>query len=391
VEQPALKHEFKLRRIDPASWIANPPAPLAWIVPGWLPVGSATLLYGRGGTGKSLLAQQLMTAAAIGSDWLGVKVPPVKSYGLFSEDSESSLHHRQNAINSHYGTDLRAISDGGLVLVSGVGEDVTLIEFDRNGTPRLTPLWDQLEQQVMDLGVRLLVIDTAARTFGGNENVRREVTAFLGIACTKLAVKMNGAVLVLAHPSRAGEKEGHSGASTAWRGSARSVWTLGSPDTKHAMHHVAEARVLKLDKLNDGPSGVMKTLLLDRPTLSFRTINLETVEAQGERTLLAAMVNHDPDVSPLSASKNAGNYGPKVIAASPHGDGMSVDLLAGALDRAMKDGRVDTEAYRDKTHRNDSRRLVVTTAGREWLDTVKAELAQQDPDDDSSMDALLDA
>jgi hypothetical protein len=93
----------------------------------------------------------------------------------------------------------------------------------------------------------------------------------------------------------------------------------------------------------------------------------------------------------LSASKNAGNYGPKVIAASPHGDGMSVDLLAGALDRAMKDGRVDTEAYRDKTHRNDSRRLVVTTAGREWLDTVKAELAQQDPDDDSSMDALLDA
>lgn len=58
-----------------------------WLVPGWLPIGHVATLYGDGGTGKSLLAQQLMTACAIGSCWLGLQTMHCPAYGVLCEDS----------------------------------------------------------------------------------------------------------------------------------------------------------------------------------------------------------------------------------------------------------------------------------------------------------------
>ena len=57
-----------------------------WIMPDWLPVGHTTGLYGDGGTGKSLLSQQLMTHAAVGRPFLGIDVEHVRSFGVFCED-----------------------------------------------------------------------------------------------------------------------------------------------------------------------------------------------------------------------------------------------------------------------------------------------------------------
>ncbi len=73
-----------------------------WLVRDWIPQGQVTLLGGDGGVGKSLLAQQLMTALALGRDWLGLPVMPRKVFGLFCEDDEDELHRRQELINVHY-------------------------------------------------------------------------------------------------------------------------------------------------------------------------------------------------------------------------------------------------------------------------------------------------
>nr|WP_281066391.1 AAA family ATPase [Xanthobacter flavus] len=43
-------------------------------VEGMIPAGNVTLLYGDGGTGKSLLALQLAVATAAGSQWIGLPV-----------------------------------------------------------------------------------------------------------------------------------------------------------------------------------------------------------------------------------------------------------------------------------------------------------------------------
>ena len=59
-----------------------------WIVPEWIPYGVVTGLYGDGGVGKSLVAQQLQTGVELGSAWLGLPVEKVASLGVYCEDDE---------------------------------------------------------------------------------------------------------------------------------------------------------------------------------------------------------------------------------------------------------------------------------------------------------------
>ena len=74
-----------------------------WLVRDWLPAGHATILYGDGGTGKSLLSQQLMTACATGTRWCGLDVTRCRVFALLCEDEEGELHRRQAAINAAMG------------------------------------------------------------------------------------------------------------------------------------------------------------------------------------------------------------------------------------------------------------------------------------------------
>jgi len=74
-----------------------------WLVPDWIPWDRVTGLFGAGGEGKTLLAQQLMTTAALKRHWLGRAVVPVRTLGLFCEDDAEELHRRQANINRLYG------------------------------------------------------------------------------------------------------------------------------------------------------------------------------------------------------------------------------------------------------------------------------------------------
>jgi RecA-family ATPase len=74
-----------------------------WLVRDWVPERRATALYGAGGEGKTLLAQQLATACAIGAPWLGLPILKCNSLLLFCEDDCDEMHRRQADINAHYG------------------------------------------------------------------------------------------------------------------------------------------------------------------------------------------------------------------------------------------------------------------------------------------------
>src|ERR1700722_16418463 len=69
--------------ITPKSLGDKSPPARVWIVPEWLPCGVVTGLYGDGGLGKSLLAQQLQTAGGAGKTWLGLNVERTPSLAVY--------------------------------------------------------------------------------------------------------------------------------------------------------------------------------------------------------------------------------------------------------------------------------------------------------------------
>src|SRR5262249_15721068 len=137
-----------------------------------------TLMYGDGGIGKTLLAHQYATCAATGKDWLSQETRPAKVMCFFCEDSEDELHRRQSAINRALGVTFRDLSNLGLT--SRRNMDNLLAVWDRStGEMKARNVWHELRQAVLDFGAEVLIIDTIADVYAGDELSRAQVTAFV--------------------------------------------------------------------------------------------------------------------------------------------------------------------------------------------------------------------
>jgi RecA-family ATPase len=219
-----------------------------WLVRDWVPWLTVTGLYGDGGLGKSLLAQQLLTSTALGRPWLGLPVVHVRSFGLFCEDHIDELHRRQADINRQYDCEFADLED--MRWLPRFGEENLLMTFE-SGQGLLTGLFFQLLDQCRRFGAQLVIIDTVADTFGGNENDRGQVRQFVQTCLGKLAREIDGCVIALAHPSRGGlaTGSGDSG-STGWSNSFRSRAFLHLPDSEDRTAHDLYGRLLSRKKAN---------------------------------------------------------------------------------------------------------------------------------------------
>jgi RecA-family ATPase len=211
-----IESEPKNKRtaIDWASLENQTPSPRQWIVPSWIPAGHVTLLAGRPGIGKTLLAQHLGSAIALGHEYIE-ELAPRRVLIWAAEDDSDELWRRQLAINSYLQTPLSALADR-LFMHSYVGADVTLMApvFGKLDTTRAL---EDLRQQVGDYRAEVVFLDNTARLFGGNENDRPAVTRF----CTTVQGKCAPAgVVLLGHPAKQALSE-FSG-SSAWEAAVRS-------------------------------------------------------------------------------------------------------------------------------------------------------------------------
>jgi RecA-family ATPase len=244
-----------LRVINPTNLEFEPVQEREWIVPHWLPIDGVTANYGDGGVGKTLLAQQLMTACATKTAWCGLAVKPCRSFGLFCEDDEAELHRRQVRICEHLDIGLARLDD--MRWVSGLGQDNTFAVFTANGRMHTTERYEAIESAVKDHKARLVVFDTAADLFAGNENDRQHVRQFIGLL-NHLRLEINGAVLLNAHPSRDAMKTGLlDGGSTMWNNGVRSRWSLARPGAKPdaADQPDTDQRILTRRKSNYASTG----------------------------------------------------------------------------------------------------------------------------------------
>ncbi len=227
MSEEAAAMAASLRIVNPADLEFVTVPQREWIVRDWLPVGCTTANYGDGGVGKTLLAQQLMTSCATVTPWCGHEVMPCRSFGVFCEDDEAELHRRQDRICDHLGIRLGTL--GNMRWISELGLDNTLATFTADGRMLATKRYEAIETAAKAHGARLVVLDTAADLFAGNENDRHQVRRFIGLL-NRLALEINGAVLLNAHPSRTGLNTGNlDGGSTGWNNSVRSRWSLARP------------------------------------------------------------------------------------------------------------------------------------------------------------------
>lgn len=230
-------------------WQTKTPPRLDWIVGGAFLRASVAILSGDGGLGKSLLLQQLMTACAIGKDWLGMPTVKARSLAVFCEDDQDELHRRQERINAHYGCSMKDLEP--IQMESRAGRDCVLMQFRQwGGEGQLTPMYNQLSYAADQHKADIIILDTVADVFSGNEVDRNQPRTFIR-ALRRLAIRRQGVVILTQHPSVDGLNSGtgRSG-STGWNNSVRSRLYLTMPKKKGDDDGPTNERVLKHLKNN---------------------------------------------------------------------------------------------------------------------------------------------
>jgi len=211
---------FKPSSIFCAKNIKKIPPPREWAWDFWMPTGSVTGLSGSGGVGKSTLAQQIATHKAIGKSYLNCSMAKAPALYLTCEDSQEELERRQFAINKGLNISMRDLSN--LHLWSRIGEDSLLVNLQNNIFCR-TQFFNELDEHMARLQLKMLFLDLIPDYWNGNEIMRQQVNVFVKTQLGYLANKHKCAVIGLYHPSQSGKNSGtgESG-STAWDGSFRS-------------------------------------------------------------------------------------------------------------------------------------------------------------------------
>ena len=222
--------------------------PRDWLVPERIPMRNVSLLSGEGAMGKSLLLMQLSGAVVLGRDWLSTLPTMGPVLYVSCEEDDDEIRRRIEAVAIHYGSSRLEMIERGLRVLSFAGEDAILGLPDRNDIIKPTPLFERIQRDALQLRPKLIALDASADVFGGKENDRAQTRQFITLQ-RGLAIKVDAAVVMVAHPSLTGiaTDTGLSG-NTAWHNSVRARMYF-----KTAPGDDASLRVLEVKKNNYGP------------------------------------------------------------------------------------------------------------------------------------------
>jgi hypothetical protein len=235
----------------------DPPEKLFYVA-GMVPHLEVAMVTGEGGVGKSLLVLQMLVAVALGLPFLGRETVRARCMALFCEDDRDIIHARLKQVCRHYGVRVDAL-EGWLFLLPRKYEENALCTFERQGTGvamKLTPLYRRLVRSALACQAKVVTLDTISDVFVGEEIVRQQVRQFVQGCAGGIAKAVDGACIILGHPSRAGAATDGTSGSTAWHGSVRSRLWLRHKDPEQP----SGPRLLSVPKQNYGPAGGVMTL-----------------------------------------------------------------------------------------------------------------------------------
>jgi RecA-family ATPase len=333
-----------------ASTFEGQPIPVrGWHVENLIPSGNVTLLNGDGGTGKSLIALQLAVATVSGGQWIGCSVQPGACLFLTAEDDIPEIHRRLADIALEDGISLADLD--GLMVTSLAGDDALLAVPDgRSNIIRPTGLFGSLESLIEKTRPTLVVLDTLADLFGGEENQRAQARQFIGML-RGLAINYQAALLLLAHPSLAGMATGSgSSGSTGWNNSVRSRLYLERIKGGDRSEDDPDARVLKTMKSNYAATGAQIKLRWSRGVFvsegatSVSSFAVIAAETHADRVFLELVAKYTAEGRHVSATASS-NYAPARFEKDQRSHGVKKRGFTAAMNRLFESGRIKVEEF----------------------------------------------
>ena len=219
------------------SWQSVKDEPVNWLIEGVIPEKSFVALYGPPASFKSFIAMDIAECIASGRPWLGKEINGTGPVLYIAGEGHGGIGARIAAIKQHHNT-----PDEAQVYV--VRSQINL----RSSVEDFTNLILAIDELVQLIGVqlRMIVIDTLARAFGGgNENSSDDMGAFIQ-ATGKIQNRYKCSLMLLHHAGKDTTKglRGHSS-------------LLGAVDTQMEIMRFPETTkgLILMSKQKDGEDG----------------------------------------------------------------------------------------------------------------------------------------
>ena len=343
--------KLKLPFINMSTWDADPVPERQWAVQDRIPLKQTYLFTGNGAVGKSLVDLQRAVAHVLGKPWLGMPVRQGPAIYMGAEDDEDELHIRLAAILDYYQATFAEVIEGGLHLLSYVGEDCMLGVPNKSGMIEPTPLCGMLRETALDIKPAAMMIDTVADVYGGSEIDRGQTTQFVKLM-NGIAVAGNCSVGILAHPSVAGMSTGTGlSGSTAWHNKVRARAYMKAMETERGDEPDPDAKSIQFMKNNYGRQGDTLQLRWQRGVYVLESApnSLERL-AEDQKVdhrfldLLGQFYGQDRN---LSDKPTAHAYAPKVFSEQKGKDGKRISKrhFEGAMERLFEANKIHIENY----------------------------------------------
>ena len=164
--------------------------PIDWLVKDYLEADTLAVFYGQPGHGKSFVAIDIACSIATGSAWHGHKVKAGPVFYIAGE-GHNGLGRRFSAWSLARGVDL----SGAPLAVSTASAPLA----DGSGALEVQAACQALEESIGPPA--LIVVDTLARNFGGDENSTQDMTTFIQ-NLDRIRQRYNATVLVVHHTGK---------------------------------------------------------------------------------------------------------------------------------------------------------------------------------------------
>ncbi|QWG16127.1 AAA family ATPase [Bradyrhizobium sediminis] len=332
-----------LALVTPPAWRGVPLPPMRWLATHRIPAADVTILSGDGGGGKTTVALQCGVAAACGlGDWLGTVCEPGPVIFVSAEEPEHEMRRRLERVARKRGIEPDTIERLHFHFASP--ENCLLAVARADGTMAPTPLFESLAIAAATIRPVLIIVDSIAATFGGNQNDRTHARTFVSLF-RRLAQDVDAAVLLLDHPSLSGITSGTGrGGSMDWQNATRARLHLETVTNDDG----TTGRVLEMKKSNYGPAGEKVTLHWEDGCFvmegSAPAPQLAAAQAGADQRYLEcldAMTAQGRNVCPAPGR----GYAPKAFAAMPQANGMTARAFQQAQERLFAAGVIAVVPY----------------------------------------------